>query len=291
MTDTAPWTIARVLAWAADDLRSRGEETPRLDAEVLLSFVLGIDRIGLISDSNRPLTPEELAQYRALHKRRRVSEPVAYLRGYREFFGRRFVVDKRVLVPRPDTEVLVEVALRRTIDRSLSTRALDLCTGSGCVAVSFACERPTARVLGTDLSAEAVEVARENALRLGVAGRAWFRPSDLFADLGLEDPRFDLVTANPPYIPDGDIAGLSASIRDFEPRMALAGGNDGLDLARAIIEQAPRYLEAGGVLAMEIGAGQSSAVADAYAARGFVDIERTADLARIERVVSGIWPR
>lgn len=287
MTD-APWTIARVIAWASDDLRSRGEETPRLDAEVLLAFVLRTDRIGLITDSGRPLTPEELTRYRELHKRRRAGEPVAYLRGFREFYGRRFVVDKRVLVPRPDTEILVEVALRLSVSRSLSSRVLDLCTGSGCVAISFAKERPSAQVLGTDVSEGAITVARENALRLGAVPRAWFRRSDLFADLGVSSP-FELITANPPYIPEPDIAGLSSTIRDFEPRIALTGGEDGLDFVRAIVAGAPRHLVRGGALAMEIGAGQSDAVRQIYARGGFGEIEATRDLAGIERVVSGRW--
>jgi release factor glutamine methyltransferase len=283
------WTIGRVLSWAADDLRARGDDTPRLDAEVLLGFVLGVDRIGLIVDSARPLAKDELTRYRELHKRRRLGEPVAYLRGFREFYGRPFRVDARVLVPRPDTEVLVEVALARTVDRSLSTRVLDLCTGSGCVAITFAKERPNAYVLGTDVSEGAVAVARDNALRLGAVPWTWFRRSDLFADLGLARPRFDLVTANPPYIPEPEIATLAPTIKDFEPRIALSGGDDGLDLVRRIVREAPVHLAPGGVLAMEIGAGQAEAVAGLFEARGFVDVERTKDLAGIERVVSGVW--
>ncbi len=289
MTEGDVWTIGRVLRWAADDLRTRGNDTPRLDAEVLLCFVLRIDRIGLIVDSERPLSKEELGRYRELHKRRRAGEPVAYLRGMREFYGRPFRVDKRVLVPRPDTEILVEVAMARTRARTLSTRVLDLCTGSGCVAITFGRERPNAHVLGTDLSEDALVVARDNALRLGAVPWVWFRKSDLFADLGLPHPRFELITANPPYIPEGDIAGLAATIREFEPRMALTGGSDGLDFARRIIREAPSYLEPGGVLAMEIGAGQSTEVADVFAENGFGSVERAKDLAGIERVVSGIW--
>lgn len=290
MTESDVWTIGRVLSWAADDLRSRGNDTPRLDAEVLLGFVLRVDRIGLIVDSQRPLSKEELAKYRELHKRRRAGEPVAYLRGYREFFGRPFRVDKRVLVPRPDTEILVEVALARTASRALSTRMLDLCTGSGCVAISFGRERPNAHVLGTDLSADAVAVARDNALRLGAVPWVWFRVSDVFADLGVSKPRFEVITANPPYIPEPDIAGLAPTIREFEPRLALSGGSDGLVLVRRIVKEAPDHLEPGGVLAMEIGAGQAPDVAALYEARGFTEIQRTKDLAGIERVVSGIWP-
>src|SRR5688500_14982319 len=155
------WTVRRVLEWAAQDLRTRSATTPRLDAEVLLAHVLGIDRVHLIIESDRPLSRDELDGYRALHVRRRAAEPVAYLLGHREFYGRQFRVDPRVLVPRPETEILVEVALRRTRHLSLAARVLDLCTGSGCVAITLGRERPTTRVLGVDVSEDALRVARD----------------------------------------------------------------------------------------------------------------------------------
>jgi len=284
------WTIRRVLAWAADDLRARDSDTPRLDAELMLAHVLGSTRIQLILDSERPLLPDELAGYRELHKRRRAGEPVAYLRGEREFWGLPFRVDKRVLVPRPDTEILVEVALRRTEASSLGGHALDLCTGSGCVAIAFAHERPTWKVLGTDISEGALEVARDNAQRLGVVPHTWFRASDLYADLGLEAPRFELITANPPYIPKVDAHELAGNIRDFEPHVALFGGDDGYEITRRIIDEAPAYLRPGGVLAMELGAGQAPEVERMFTERGFGEVERSKDLAGLERVVSGVWP-
>jgi release factor glutamine methyltransferase len=284
------WTIRKVLAWAADDLRARDSDTPRLDAELMLAHVLGATRIQLIVDAERPLAPNELAAYRALHKRRRAGEPVAYLRGEREFWGLPFRVDKRVLVPRPDTEILVEVALRRTEAWSLGGRALDLCTGSGCVAIAFAHDRPTWKVLGSDLSADAVDVARDNAQRLGVVPHCWFRVSDLFADLGDDAGPFELVTANPPYIPRGEERELAVNIRDFEPHLALFGGDDGFAVTRRIVDEAPAHLVLGGVLAMELGMGQAGEVERMLVDRGFVDVERTKDLAGIERVVSGTWP-
>lgn len=284
------WTIRRVLEWAAGDLRTRGADSPRLDVELLLAFVLGTNRIGLIVDPERPLASPELARYRALHKRRRAGEPIAYLLGVREFYGRPFRVDRRVLVPRPETELLVEVGLARTVERSLSLAILDLCTGSGCVAVTLARERPTARVLGTDLSRDALIVARENAERLGAVPRAWFRESDLFADLGLDRPgsprSFDLVTANPPYVCTAD--DLPATVRDFEPHVALFAGDDGLSVVRRIVAEAPHHLRAGGVLALEIGAGQAPEVAELFAAAGLVRVETKKDYAGIERVVSGV---
>lgn len=284
-----PWTIAKVLKWAADDLRQRGVESPRLDVEVVLANVLGMSRIGLVTDATRPLAAEELTRFRDLHKRRRAGEPVAYLVGEREFYGRPFKVDHRVLVPRPDTETLVTVALDRTAEKSLFVRALDLCTGSGCVVVTLAKERPNSHFLGTDISEDALTVARENAHRLGALPWLGFGRADLFDGLR-RGPGFDLITANPPYIPDGDLPGLSVSIRAFEPTIALIGGDDGLGFVRRIVERAPDYLVPGGVLAMEIGAGQSDDVKQTFAARGFRDVQAEKDYGGIERVVSGVWP-
>ncbi|HEY2514319.1 MAG TPA: peptide chain release factor N(5)-glutamine methyltransferase [Polyangiaceae bacterium] len=282
------WTIEAVVKWATDDFRARGIDKPRLDAEVLLAFALNTDRMRLVIDSKRPLEPEELARFRDLVKRRRVREPVAYLLGVREFYGRKFRVDKRVLIPRPDTETLVDVALARTEGRSLSMRALDLCTGSGCVAITLARQRPTGRVHATDLSAEALEVARENALRLG-AYNVSFSPGDLFAALPKGCGPFDVITANPPYIASGEIPGLEKDIKDFEPRLALDGGGDGLDLVRRIVEAAPERLAAGGVLATEIGAGEAEEAVKLFEARGFTQVTVTRDYGRIERVVDGTW--
>jgi release factor glutamine methyltransferase len=286
------WTIEAVLRWAADDFNARKIESSRLDAEVLLAFALGTTRIGLVMEGKKPLAPEELARFRELVKRRRTHEPVAYLRGEREFYGRTFKVDRRVLVPRPDTETLVEVALQRSRRVSMSMRALDLCTGSGCVAVSLARERPTSSVVATDVSADALAVARENALRLGAYNLA-FVEGDLFAALSALGPSatktFDVIVANPPYIPAGEIPTLMADVRDFEPKLALDGGGDGLDLVRRIVTEAPRHLAPLGLLAMEIGFGQAPAVAALFEAAGFAEVERAKDYGRIERVVSGIW--
>jgi release factor glutamine methyltransferase len=283
---TEIWTIRRVLAWSSEDLKKRGAGTPRLDAELLLGKVVGMDRVGLLLDADRPLSKAELAAYREQHQRRRAGEPVAYLLGVREFYGRPFRVDPRVLVPRPDTETLVDVALDRTRALSLSARVLDVCTGSGCVAISLARERPTTRVLGADIEAGALALARENALRLG-AVHAGFVESDLFAALR-GGPRFDLVTANPPYISDEDMEALPVDIRAYEPRLALSGGPDGLDVVRRVVAEAPRVLDAGGVLAVEVGAGQAPAVVPLLAAAGFAAIETRRDYGGHDRVVSGI---
>ena len=283
------WTIEAVVRWAADDFRARGIDKPRLDAEVLLAHALGTTRMQLVIDAKRPLEPEELARFRELVKRRRAREPVAYLLGAREFYGRMFRVDRRVLVPRPDTETLVDVALARTEGCSLSMRALDLCTGSGCVAITLARQRPTATVLATDLSDDALAVARDNALRLG-AYTVSFGRGDLFAAVPEGCGPFDVIVSNPPYIPSAEVETLDRDIRDFEPRLALDGGPDGLALVRRIVEGAPARLAPGGGLAVEVGEGEAAEAVRVFEARGFVSVTATRDYGRIERVVDGMWP-
>lgn len=280
------WTIEAVLRWATEDFRARGLEMPRLDAEVLLAHASSSTRIQLIVNAKSPLGPEELGRFREMVKRRRAREPTAYILGAREFYGRAFRVDRRVLVPRPDTEALVDVALFRTRRLSMSMRALDLCTGSGCVALTLARERPTSSVVAADVSDDALAVARDNAARLGAYNVA-FRQGDLFDAL---DPalRFDLVTGNAPYIGSGEISTLAPDIRDFEPRLALDGGDDGLAVVRRIVQSAPAHLRSSGVLAVEVGKGQAPLVAELFARMGFSEVELRRDYARVERVVSGV---
>lgn len=281
-----PWTIGKVVRWAADDFRARGIESPRLEAELLLAHALGLERMRIIVEQDRPLSADELSRYRELIKRRRAREPVAYLRGEREFWGRPFRVDRRVLIPRPDTEALVETALRRTAHLSMAGRALDLCTGSGCVATTFALERPHWMVTGTDLSADALAVARDNAARLGAAWNVRWLAGDLFEPVGRE--RFDLVTANPPYIAEHEAPSLSPDIRDHEPHLALFGGPRGLDVTARIVAEAPLHLRPGGVLALEIGANQADEVAAMFERAGLTEVERTRDYGGHERVISGV---
>lgn len=280
------WTIGALVKWATDDFRAKGIENPRLDAELIVAHALGITRTQVIIDAARPLDGPELSALRELVKRRRAREPVAYLRGEREFHGLPFRVDSRVLIPRPDTETLVDAALERTRHVSLSMRLADLCTGSGCVAIAIARERPTAKIWATDLSEDALSVARENAARLGAYNVA-FRAGDLFAALP-EGTQLDAVVANPPYIATTEIETLQPDIKDFEPRIALDGGPDGLAIVRRIVEEAPRWLVPGGLLALELGAGEAPAVTALFAERGFRDVRVHRDYARIERVVSGL---
>jgi len=282
----ASWNVSRVLRFATTHFEERGLQAPRLEAELLLGEVLGFDRVGLLVHSQRPLSEEELATYRGLLKRRRTGEPIAYILGRREFFGMTFSVDDRVLVPRPETELLVEQALERTKHRELSGRALDLCTGSGCVAISFAKARRTWQTWGTDLSEGALSVARKNALDLGAVWNLSFHQGDLF-DACPRAAKFELIVSNPPYIPSGDLAELQPDVRDFEPRMALDGGPDGLDFYRRLIDEAPLRLVPGGVLAVEIGADQGPAVRSLFEGHGFGDVVIRQDFAGHDRVVSG----
>lgn len=282
------WSVKRVLSWAADDLKRRGNDTARLDVELLLSRVLKLDRIGLIMHSERPLSPGELAEFRELFKRRRAGEPIAYLLGEREFYGVSLRIDARALIPRPDSERLVEVALERTRERSMHGAALDLCTGSGCVAIAFARARPTWSVTASDVSADALAVARDNAHRTGAIRCVQLVQGSLFAPVA--GRRFDLITANPPYIPSGDIAGLPLDVRGFEPHLALDGGQDGLDLVRQIAAQAAQYLTPGGLLALEIGAEQGAAAQAILAQHGLQKVVLAQDLGGRDRVVSGYGP-
>ena len=284
-----PWTVGRVLAWVTKDFASRGLETPRLEAELLLAHALKCNRIQLILDRDRPLVPEELSTYRAMVARRRNHEPIAYLCGEREFYGHAFQVDTRVLIPRADTETLVEVALSRTQGGEMFGRMLDLCTGSGNVAITFARERPTWRVYASDISPDAIAVTSNNAVRLGAAWNLSLRVGDLFAAFD-RTHSFELVTANPPYIPSAEIDTLADDIRRHEPRLALDGGVDGLDIVRRLVTEAPAYLVEGGVLAMEIGADQGSAVQRLMETAGWNRVEVKQDLGRRDRVVSGIRP-
>jgi release factor glutamine methyltransferase len=287
MAERDPWTIESLLKWAADDFRAKGIDSPRLDAEVLLGWATGKTRIQLVIEAKSELDGEGLARFREAVKRRRTHEPVAYVLGRREFFGREFRVDRRVLVPRPDTEALVEVALERTKHLSMCMRALDLCTGSGCVGITLARERPTTQIVMTDISADALAVARENALRLGAYNLALFQ-GDLFAALK-PDLRFDIIASNPPYIASPEIPTLMADVRDFEPKLALDGGNDGLDLVRRIVKEAPGHLEKNGIVALEIGYDEAERTRALFSEHGYADIETKRDYGKIERVVSARW--
>lgn len=281
------WTIRKVLAWTAQHFEKRGVDAPRLTAEVLLAFVLKTDRVRLYVDLDRPLTRDELGAYRGLIERRVAGEPTQYLTGVREFYNRPFKVDSRVLIPRPETELLVEAVLQR-LPRDAPSRVLDVCVGSGCIAVTIAAERPLATVVATDLSPDACALARENAEALQVADRVTIHQGSLFEPLP-PDARFDVVVSNPPYIATGEIDTLSAEVRR-EPRMALDGGPDGLGLIRRVVEGARGHLVPGGLLAMEIGETQGAALVELLQNAGYADVRVEKDLERRDRMAFGTHP-
>ncbi len=277
-------TIAQARRTVADSLRGRGFDTPDLDARLLVGHALGLDHSAIAVASTRALTQAETERLDAVLARRLAHEPVARIRGSKEFWSLPLAVTPDVLVPRPETETVVEAALA-VVARDRAPRIADLGTGSGAILLALLSELPTARGIGTDRSERALAVARRNADDLGLADRAAFVACD-FADAIAG--ACDLVVANPPYIPSGDIATLAPEVRDYDPRLALDGGHDGLAAYRAIAADAARVLAPGGWLAVEIGIGQAEAVAALLTQHGLaVPRETHRDLAGRPRVVMG----
>jgi release factor glutamine methyltransferase len=282
----ARWTVRRVLGWTTQHFDKHSIDAPRLAAELLLAHVLGVDRVRLYTDFERPLEASELAAYRALIERRVEGEPVQYLTGRRDFYGRNFDVDARVLIPRPETELLVEAVLREVPPQG-AARLLDVGTGSGCIAVTLAAERPEATVVATDIDAGCCALARTNAGRL--AARVDIRQGDLFAPVESEAP-FDVVVSNPPYVRTDELAGLQPEVQR-EPRLALDGGPQGTSVLSRVVESAFAHLVPGGLLALEIGEQQGTAVRDLLQARGYERVRIESDLERRDRMAFGTRPR
>ena len=278
---TEPWTVVRILGWTADYFREQEIESARLDAELLLAEILDLDRVGLYLQYDRPLNPAELTSYRALVKRRAAREPIAYILGKCEFWSLPIMVSPSVLVPRGDTEILVEEALERL---ESSDSVLDIGTGSGVIAIAVAHEKPQLQVAAIDNSAEALVVAVQNAELNGVAARIVFRQEDLGQ---LSGGPYNMIVSNPPYIPEGDRDDLMPEVRDHEPYQALFAGADGLTAYRQIVEQAPACLVSAGWLLLEVGINQSEAVVALLCAAGFDNITVRDDYAGIPRVVCG----
>ena len=289
--DDAPWTVKRILEWTAAFFDRREVHAPRLSAEMLLGHVLKLPRIKLYTNYQQVLTPGELATFRDLVKRAAEQEPIAYLTGRAPFFNLDLIVTRDVLIPRPDTEVLVEHVLQmlRLAPGLEAPHLLDLCTGSGAVACAVVAHHKRATAVAADLSPAAAEVARRNVEALKLGERVEVREGDLYAALqGRIDPRpFDAILANPPYIPTGRIATLDRSVRDYEPRMSLDGGADGLDLVRRILAGAPGRLTPGGRVYLEIDEDQSAAALAAAERVGvFENVRILKDSAGQDRVVS-----
>jgi release factor glutamine methyltransferase len=266
------------------DLADAGIESARLDAEVIIAHALGTDRSELYLRRDDPIEAGVLEALGDTVARRSRGCPVAYITGTKEFWSIPIEVNEGVLIPRPDTETLVEETLRLAGEAKGGLRILDLCTGSGCIAAALAKELPDAELVASDISGTALEVAGRNVAFAG--GRVALSRSDLFADIE-GDRRFDFIVSNPPYIREDEFAKLSRDIVDFEPRGALAAGESGLDFITRIIEDGHRFLAPGGWLLMEIGEGQSAAATAIAIETDRYDTIRTAkDLAGIDRVIS-----
>jgi release factor glutamine methyltransferase len=268
--ETPGWSVGRILKWATDYFNSREIDSPRLTAEVLLAHGLGVRRLDLYLNYDQPLTPRELQGFKSLLKRRIAREPLAYITGRKAFWTLDLEVDRNCLIPRPDTECLVEVGLSILQRRSGSgkLRILDLGTGSGAIVLALAAERPRHCYFATDLSPEALVVARRNARRLGLEDQVHFLAGDWLAPFRPAVAEFDVILSNPPYIRSGEIDRLEPEIREYEPRQALVAAEDGLACLRRIITSAPGALRPGGDLLLEIGCDQGPAVAALAAAAG-----------------------
>ncbi len=343
-----PWTIRRIVRWSAEDFAKRGIDSPRLDAELIVAHALGVDRVRLYMDLERELSADELVAIRALVTRRRKREPIAYLLGTKEFWGRRFAVSAAVLIPRPDTETLVERALAIAgtsqiavgVDVELVQREpvvgvethveellpepepvveseggeptqtaasaavepsapeaprsiaiLDLCTGSGAIGLTLACELGGARVTITDVSAAALEIARANLATFAVSDatlveRVAVLEGDLFAPLAV-DARFDLVVCNPPYLAARELGECEPDVKDHEPSIALVSGPLGDETLIRVVEGARAVLAPGGTLLVEMGSTQGARVRELFERAGYRDVRVHRDLGDRDRVVEG----
>ena len=291
----ASWNILSLLHWTTGYFEEKGVTEPRASAEILLAHTLGLSRLDLYLHHDQPLTPEELVRFKALILRRRSGEPVAYLTGHKEFWSLDFLVSSATLIPRPETEVLVEAVLdvfreggqgsRPRAPSPHITLAIDLGVGSGAVVVALAKELPALVWVAVDISVAALEVAQENAKRHGVAERIHFLQGDLLSGLR-PGSSFGLIVANLPYVSQAEWEQLPKDIQDYEPQEALLGGKDGLALLSPVARQAHQYLQPGGWLALEVGAGQAGKVRGILdQTKAYAEIKDVADYQGIPRVV------
>jgi release factor glutamine methyltransferase len=279
------WTVRALLVWAREWLAKKGVESPRLDAELLLAHALGCSRTRLYVDFDKPLSPEDLARVKPLLQRRAQREPVAYILGFREFYGRPFRVRPGVFIPRPETELLVQLAVQALRP---SSRVLDLCAGSGAVGISIAAELADAQVHLVESSPDAAAVARENAEALA-PGRARVFEGDLFVALPART-RYDAILANPPYVAANEHERLAPEIVAHEPVQALFAAEGGLAVIRRIAAEAGSWLVPGGLFALEIDPAQTASVRELFTEAGFKGVRVAKDLAGLDRHVLGNAP-
>lgn len=264
-------------------LDGAGVPEARREAGSLFSFVLGKDRTFLISHAENPVDDDSLDRLREFVERRAAGEPLQYITGFQDFYGREFRVTPDVLIPRPETELLVEAALE--VNKSDSAFICDVGTGSGCIAITLLCEIPNARAVAVDKSSAALEIAKLNAAKQAVADRAVFVVSDCFDALEPREYQFDLVVSNPPYVSESALAGLQREVRDHEPLVALSPGADGLSVIRRLLTEAPAYLKPHGHLLMEIGFDQGEAVKNLIDESIWTVLKIRPDLQSIPRIV------
>ena len=288
-TDT--WTTRRLLDWIAGAFTERGLDSPRLSAEILVAHVVGCDRLRLYMDPDRPAAPAERETLRDLVKRALAHEPIQHLTGEGWFFGLPFHCDARALIPRPSTETVVEHVLQhaRRSDAAPLRRVLDVCTGTGCIAIALAKNLPDAALVATDLSDDALALAAQNAERHAVSDRVAFRSGDLLEPVAGEDA-FDAIVSNPPYIPDHEWADVPPNVKDHEPHLALRGGPDGLDIVRRLIADAPARLAPSGWLVIEVAAAHARDAAALATDAGFTDVTILQDHEGLDRVVAAHKP-
>jgi release factor glutamine methyltransferase len=287
------WTIRELMKFAIDHLEKLGFEETRLTVELLLSHALGCQRIQLYTSFDKPLTKEELAKFRSVYERRLVHEPVQYIVGSSNFMGLHLRVDPSVLIPRPETETLVEqvMILAKELESEREISIIELGSGSGNIAIALAKFIKNAEILSIDNSAEAVELARENAISCKVDSKTDFRVIDMFEPVDqLLLKRFDILVSNPPYISKEDWEGLSTDVKRFEPRNALTDFKEGYEFHQRIIELAPYLLRNNGTVFVEVGHGQAKHVAEMMRTSGFSDILSVPDLQGIQRVIKGVCP-
>ena len=273
MTSEDTWTIQKLLNWVIEYFKSKGIDAPRLSAELLLSHVLGLKRIELYTQFNRIVEQDCLSQLHTLVKRAAEHEPIAYLTGKREFYSLEFEITKDCLIPRPETELLVERAIEFLRNRPGQQFVCDLCTGSCCVAVAVARNYANAQIVATDISDAALAVAERNITKHGLGGRLKLLKGDLFEPIipGLGPAKFDLIVCNPPYVSEPEFQRLDKNVRDFEPKFALAAGPDGLDVIKRVIAGAGQFLKPAAALMLEIGNTQGPAVRKMLDDTGYFD--------------------
>jgi release factor glutamine methyltransferase len=285
-TLSAEWTVREVLNWTRGYFEDAGIVQPRLEAEILLAHALDVERLHLYLSPDKPLTVDERAKFKTFIQQRRAGTPLQHLIGEVTFFGLRFKVRRDALIPRAETEQLLDRTLR-LVARDQPARCLDLGTGSGVIAVCLARYLPRASVTAVDISAGALELARENATLNGVVDRVAFLESDWFANVS---GSFDLIVSNPPYVETSAIDGLAVEVRDHEPRVALDGGTDGIEQIRELVAGAGAHLERGGRLLLEIGHGQGERVQRLLIEAGLDDVLIERDLSGLERFAVGRRP-